>query len=111
MTVFGWSAPGQTQLNTLLSNCSADPMVGTYNLSSYNDPKFKALEDQYNATLDVAKREEIVDQMQELIAETVPFYTYAYQNVITVYNHTQYGGFVLQNGVGIIHVFSFVDVK
>ena len=49
--------------------------------------------------------------MQDIFAKTYPFHVYAYQNVIAVYNSSQYDEFILKNGVGIINVFSFLNQK
>lgn len=111
MTVWGWSAPGQTKEITPIASCSSNTSIGTENIGGYQNDEFTALEKEYLGTLDPEKRLELNHKMQEVIAKTVPFYTYAYQDQITVYNQKQYDGYVFQNGVGIINVFSFLNLK
>lgn len=108
MTVWGWSAPSQTNPSILLNNCSPDTKVGTYNLSSYNNDEFNALISEYNQAKTADEQKAVINKMQDVTAKTVPYYTYAYQNVLSVYNAKQYDGFVMRSGNGIINVFSFL---
>ncbi len=111
MSIWGWSAPGQTEENTLLELGSSDTSIGIYNLTSYKNSDFDLLVDRYNSALTQDERTSIITEMQEHFKDNIPFLPTVYQNYITVYNKDTYDGFVFQNGTGIINIFSFVDVK
>lgn len=111
MTVFGWSAPMQTKQNTLIQHGSSDTKKGILNLAGYKNAEFDSTVEEFAKSNDKEKRKELVNKMQDIFAKTYPFHVYAYQNVIAVYNSSQYDEFVLKNGVGIINVFSFLNQK
>ena len=111
MTVFGWSAPMQTKQNTLIQHGSSDTKKGILNLAGYKNAEFDSAVEEFAKSNDKEKRKELVDKMQDIFAKTYPFHVYAYQNVIAVYNSSQYDEFILKNGVGIINVFSFLNQK
>lgn len=108
MTIWGWSAPTQLNPNSLMALACSNLDDGYLNIGGYKNPEFDKLAQVLKDTLDEEKREKILNDMQAVIANDMPFMTMFNPQVICAYNTTQYDGWVMQKGIGIINKFSFL---
>lgn len=108
MTMWGWSAPVQTRLDSLIDLMASDTEVGTLNIGGFESQQFDNLAEDFKNTLDPEAREDIVKEMQLLSAEKVPFITLYYPQIIAAFDDSAYDGWTMQEGVGIINKFSLL---
>lgn len=110
MSMFGWSAPVNSQAN-LLGLLHSDPAKGNLNLSGYANPEVDALTDEAAVTTDEAARRDLLFQVQEILAQDLPLITLFYQDGIYAYRPAAYDEWTYMAGQGIINKNSFVTAQ
>lgn len=107
VSMWGWSAPVQSR--TLVQQLfHSDCRVGTLNIGGYRNPELDELLDEQAVTVDREARKRLLDRVQEVIAQDLPFITLFYPDRIFGYRPEVYDGWVFQVGEGIINKLSLV---
>lgn len=109
MGVFGWSNTMQLFPDRIVELFYSDPAIGAVNIGGYKNKEFDALSDQLRATFDETERQELINDLQLMVADEAPIITLYYQEIVNAYNPGKYDGFVFQTGKGIINKLSFVS--
>lgn len=108
LSMWGWSAAIQTDPTRLGELAASDPAIGGLNIGGYSNEAFDALATELRATLDADARRALVQEMQALIAEELPFVPLYYADGIYAYQPDVYSGYVFVKGQGIINKLSFL---
>lgn len=107
MATWGWSNTNTPTF--LLSLCSSDFDIGTYNVMGYKSEAFDAVvKAQYAQAVDMKKMSIMLQDLQKIVAEDVPALVIAYPDSLQVGNTDQYNGWKKGKGLNIINVFSFI---
>jgi peptide/nickel transport system substrate-binding protein len=105
--IWGWSAPVMIQANVLglfHSNCT----VGTLNIVGYKNTALDPLLERQAQATDRQQRKQLLDQIQQIVAQDRPFATLFYPDLIFAVRPAAYDGWVFQKGEGIIQKHSFL---
>jgi peptide/nickel transport system substrate-binding protein len=108
MAMWGWSPPTQADPGQIGALLHSDPVFGSLNLTGYVDPEADELADQLRTEGDPEARQEILDQLQVLIAERQPFVTLLYPDGAYAYDSTVYDGWTFISGQGIVSKLSLL---
>lgn len=76
---------------------------GSLNMSHYKNPVLDQLLDQYSASLDQAKRHDLITQIQETITKDATWVVFAYPQATTAVQK-QYGGVKVNPAVGAVYL-------
>ena len=109
MAVFGWSAPVQADPIRFSSLVHSDTSIGSINLTGYSSEAMDALANELNQTIDPVRQGEILDEMQVLMAEELPFIMLMYPDGGYAYRATVYDNWGFMTGQGVFHKLSFLD--
>lgn len=107
LAIWGWSAPVMTQANVrglFHSTCT----VGTLNVVGYKNTALDPLLERQAQAPTREQRKQILDQIQQIVAQDIPFVTLFYPDLIFAVRPAAYDGWVFQKGEGIIHKLSFL---
>lgn len=99
IAMWNWAPPYEPDF--ILSTLTCDSLGGNSD-SGYCNPKYDELHKAQGTELDAAKRQEIINEMQQIIFDDRPYIVYAYPNVIEAFNPA-WDGFVLSPLVGSIN--------
>jgi peptide/nickel transport system substrate-binding protein len=109
MSMWGWSAPVMLSSGLIAQLLYSDPAEGPLNVVGYSDPAT-------DATLDALLSEATLDgriaaaaDLQDQIAEQMPWVTLYYRDGAYAYRSDTYGGWTWQDGKSALHGFSFVE--
>ena len=108
MAMWGWSAPTQADPGQTAALLHSDPVKGSLNLTGFNNPEADELADQLLTEGDEDARQEILNDLQLLIAEEQPFVTLLYPDGAYAYDSTVYGGWTFISGQGIVSKLSLL---
>ena len=108
MAMWGWSAPVQADPVRFPNLVSSDPTIGTSNLSGYVSEEADALSSQIIVEADDETRIELVKQLQELVAEDLPFILLLYPDGAYAHNAEVYDGWRFMTGQGVLHKLSLL---
>lgn len=107
MAAWGWSNTNTPTF--LLSLCSSEFDIGTYNVMGYKSEAFDAVvREQYAQAIDMQKMSLMLQNLQNIVAEDVPALVIAYPDSLQVGNTDQYDGWKKGKGLNMINVFSFL---
>ena len=109
MAAWGWSAPVQANTIRIAELVHGDPNIGFLNLTGFSDPDVDALSDQLQTEADPAASAAQIAELQELIAEGVPFVLLAYPDGAYAYNSEVYDGWEFIAGQGIVSKVSLLE--
>lgn len=109
MAVFGWSAPVQADPIRFSSLVHSDTSIGSINLTGYSSEAMDALANELNQTIDPVRQGEILDEMQVLMAEELPFIMLMYPDGGYAYRATVYDNWGFMTGQGVFHKLSFLE--
>jgi ABC-type transport system substrate-binding protein len=108
--IMGWTHlsddPGY--LSTFFHSSEARPFGKNY--PRFRNPDFDALADRASSETDLSKRRELVFEMQELIADELPYIPLYARNVVEVVRSDRFSGWIEMPG-GIGNLWSFLNVK
>ncbi|NDJ62229.1 MAG: ABC transporter substrate-binding protein, partial [Chloroflexi bacterium] len=108
MAMWGWSAPVQADPIRVSSLVHSDPDIGNLNLTAYNSAAMDELAAELIVTVDAARQTELINEIQALIAEDLPFIMILYPDAVYAYRSTVYDGWSFMSGQGIFHKLSFL---
>lgn len=108
LAVWGWSAPVQADPGQIAQLVDSDPAVGSINLTGFSDPETDKLAEELGVTGDPARRQEIINRLQEIIAEKLPFVMLLYPDGAYAYRPDVYDGWVFITGRGIVDKISLL---
>lgn len=109
MAVFGWSAPVQADPIRFSILVHSDTSVGAINLTGYNNETMNELADELVQTIDPARQGEILNEMQVLMAEELPFLMLMYPDGAYAFRETVYANWGFMTGQGVFHKVSFLE--
>lgn len=111
LAIWGWSAPVMLDPVRLGALFHSDLTTrGTLNLGAYANERVDTIVEELVVTVDPDKQAALLSDLQEAVAETVPFVTLFYPDGIYAYRPEAYDGWVFQNGQGILNKLSFVPI-
>jgi len=108
MSMFGWSAPVQADPIRIATLVNSDPAVGVLNLSGYVNPVADELSLELLQTIEPVRQKELLDELQAIIAEDLPFIMLDYPDGMYAYRSAVYSGWVFMSGQGVFHKLSFL---
>lgn len=110
ISTWGWS--NSNSLTFLVSLCSSDFGLGSYNVCGYSSEKFDALvNDKLGTVKTMEEMDSLLKEFQNVLAEEVPLITIAYPDSMQACNTAMYDGWVAGKGMNVFNVFSFIDHK
>jgi peptide/nickel transport system substrate-binding protein len=102
LAMFGWSAPVMADPGRIADLVHSDPAIGSINLTGFSHPEADELAAALDVTGDPARRTEIINRLQEIIAEQLPFLTLLYPDGLFAYRPDVYDDWVFITGQGIV---------
>jgi len=109
MGIWGWSSTPQVQRGFVRFLTSCDfGVIGWGNLTGICDPQLDETLNQFVANIDPAKTEDLSKQIQERLAENLPFIPLMSPGGNFAYRTAAYDGWVYMKGTGIVTVWSFL---
>ena len=109
VTVFGWSPPVLIDPVRMVDVVHSDQTVGTINIGAFKNPEIDRLGAELRATVDEEKRKQLVNSLEKLIADDVPFVMLYFPDGPYAYRPQAYDNWVYQKGQGIISKLSFIS--
>jgi peptide/nickel transport system substrate-binding protein len=109
MSMWGWSAPVMLSSGLIAQLLYSDPENGPLNVVGYADPDTDAALDAMTSEGTLEGRVAAAAEVQQRIAEQVPWVTLYYRDGAYAYRSDTYSGWVWQDGKSALHGFSFVD--
>lgn len=107
LSTWGWST--SNSMTYLLSLCSSDFEIGTYNVCGYQSEAFDRLvEEKLSGIRTEAEMTELLKELQAVIGEENPLLTIAYPDTLQVCNTVMYDGWKAGKGANVVNVFSFL---
>jgi ABC-type transport system substrate-binding protein len=86
----------------------SDPALAPLNLTGFASEQADELSEQLTASSDPAERAELLNEIQVLIAEEVPFVTLLYADGAYAYWSTVYADWAFIAGQGVVNKLSFL---
>lgn len=108
LAMWGWSAASQlgpTQIRRLFHG---DLSIGSLNIGAFSSDEFDARSDDLLTAADPGERDDIVRDLQAIVADEAPIVPLYYQQVTNAYDPDVYDGWTVQVGKGIITKLSFI---
>lgn len=107
LAIWGWSAPVMTKAD-VRGLFHSDCKLGTLNVVGYANKALDALLDKQAQAVNREERKRLLDEIQKIVAEDLPFLTLFYPDLIFAVRPAVYDGWAFLKGEGIIHKLSFV---
>jgi peptide/nickel transport system substrate-binding protein len=108
MSMWGWSAPVQADAIRVASLVHSDPAVGSLNLTGYMNEEIDALSAELTQTVDTARQQKLMADIQTLIGAELPFIMLLYPDGMYAYRSAVYDDWDFMTGQGIFHKLSFL---
>lgn len=108
MAMWGWSAPVQADPTRISSLIHSDPGIGSLNLTGFANERADELSEQLGQETDAAVRTELVNELQEIIADQLPFVLLLYPDGAYAYRSAVYDGWAFMTGQGVFHKLSLL---
>jgi peptide/nickel transport system substrate-binding protein len=108
LAVWGWSAPVQADPGQIGQLVHSDPAIGSLNLTGFSNTEADDLAEELSTEGDEARRAEIINRLQEIIAEELPFVLLLYPDGAYAYRPDVYDGWVFITGLGIVDKISLL---
>lgn len=109
MSMWGWSAPVQSDTVRVTALLHSDPSIGFFNLTDYASEEADMLSEDLLATIDAQRQIEILGDIQATIAEDLPFIMLLYPDGLYAYRPAVYDGWLFMTGQGIFHKLSLIE--
>jgi peptide/nickel transport system substrate-binding protein len=103
-----WASIVQLDPSFLVNLFHSDPSVGTINRAGYDNPEYDRLAEELRRTTDEEAREEILFDLQAILAEDVPAIALYFPENIFPYRPEAFDQWVYYEGVGILNKATFV---
>lgn len=111
MAIWGWSAPVQADPGQIGQLVHSDPAIGSLNLTGFANDRADELAEELGVTAEGPRRQEILDEMQLLIAEELPFVLLLYPDGAYAYRSDVYDGWQFITGLGIVDKTSLLPAE
>lgn len=108
LSIWGWSSTMQLFPDRMAELFHSDPSIGSVNIGGYSNEEFDELAETLIETVSQDEREQLINEIQTLVANETPNVPLYYQNIINAYNPNVFDGYTFQIGKGIINKLSFV---
>lgn len=108
MSMFGWSAPVQVDPAQITTLVNSDPALGSINISGFSNAEADRISNAIRVEPDDARRQELLDQLQQLIADELPFIMLLYGDGLYPYRSTVYDQWAFIAGQGIVNKLSLL---
>ena len=106
-SMWGWSSTLSMQY--LITLCSSDFDIGTYNVCGYKNDEFDAIvSGDFKDVSNMEEMEKVLLELQEIVSKDPPLITFGYPDNLQVCNIDQYDGWVPVKGGNIINPYSFL---
>lgn len=102
LAVWGWSAPVQANTIRVAQLVHGDPGIGFLNLTGFSHPDIDQISADLQSESDPDAAQELLDELQVLIAEQLPFILLAYPDGAYVYDSDVYADWEFIAGQGIV---------
>jgi peptide/nickel transport system substrate-binding protein len=102
LAMWGWSAPVQADPGQINQLIHSDPAIGSINLTGFSDPEADSLGAELAITGEPTRRQQILDRLQEIIAEKLPFVMLLYPDGAYAYRPDVYDGWIFITGQGVV---------
>ena len=106
--MWGWSAPTQADAGQIGALMHSDPVLGSLNVTGFVSDAADDLIDQLRVEGDPNARQDLLNQLQVLFAEELPFITLLYPDGAYAYRSDVYGGWTFISGQGIVSKLSLL---
>ncbi len=106
-----WAASVQQDPENLRTLFHSDVAVGTLNRAAYKNPQYDTLADQQSRTTDMAERNRILGQMQDILATDVPAIAVYFPEDIFPYRPGTFDRWVYYPGTGILNKATLIASK
>lgn len=108
LSTWGWSS--SISMTYLISLCSSDFDQGTYNVCGYVSEAFdKIVEEKLSKVTSEEEMQELLKELQAVIAEEIPLLTIGFPDTLQVCNTNLYDGWKAGAGANVINIFSFLE--
>lgn len=108
IATWGWSAPIQANTIRIAELVHSDPGIGFLNLTGFANAEVDTVSAALLTEADDAAFETGIKELQQLLADNVPFIMLAYPDGAYVYNSAVYGDYVFIAGQGIVSKLSLL---
>ena len=108
MSMWGWSAPVQADPVRIASLVHSDPSIGSLNLTGFANADIDALTEELITTLDMDRRVELMQDIQAIIADELPFIMLLYPDAVYAYRPAVFDSWLFMSGQGVFHKLSFL---
>ncbi|MGH3359150.1 MAG: hypothetical protein ACRDO7_10135, partial [Nocardioidaceae bacterium] len=102
-------APVMLSSGTIAQLLNSNPTDGALNVVGYADDSMDATLDDLTSEPTMEGRAATADDLQDQIADAVPWVTLYYRNGVYAFREDTFGGWTWQDGMGLLHNFSFVE--
>jgi peptide/nickel transport system substrate-binding protein len=106
--MWGWSAPTQADPGQIGALMHSDPLIGSLNVTGYSSTEADGLIDQLRVEGDPDARQDLLDQLQVLFAEELPFITLLYPDGAYAFRSEVYADWAFISGQGIVSKLSLL---
>lgn len=108
MSTWGWSAPVQANPLRMANLLSSDPGVGWLNLTGFSNERIDTLSSELMTEIDPEASGEILNEIQAIVADELPFILLLYADGAYAYWSDVYDNWTFMTGQGIFHKLSFL---
>ena len=111
IAVWGWSAPVQANTIRIAELVHGDPGIGFLNLTGFSNAEVDEISSQLLTEADPATSQQLIFDLQVLLADQVPFVLLAYPDGAYVYNSEVYADWEFIAGQGIVSKVSLLPAS
>jgi peptide/nickel transport system substrate-binding protein len=108
MSMWGWSAPVQANPIRVWQLLHSSPDFGFLNLTGFSNERVDELSEALTTEVDPEATAEIMAELQELIADELPFILLLYPDGAYAYWSSVFDGWTFMTGQGVFHKLSFL---
>lgn len=108
LAMWGWSASAQLGPTNIRDLFYGDLSSANLNVGAFSSDEFDALADELIVASDPGVRDDIIAELQTIIADEAPIVPLYYENVTNAYHPAAYDGWTVQAGKGIFTKLSFI---
>ena len=108
MSMWGWSAPVQADAFRVPELIHSDPDIGFLNLTGVASKEIDRIADAMAAENDPGVRAQLLEQLQAVIAEEMPFVVLMYPDGVYAYWSSVYDNLAFIAGQGVVNKLSFL---
>lgn len=108
MSMWGWSAPVQANPIRVWQLLHSSPDFGFLNLTGFSNERADELSEALTTEVNPEAQAEIMAELQEIIADELPFILLLYPDGAYAYWSNVYDGWTFMTGQGVFHKLSFL---